>query len=131
MDEALQAARARGDKVKARLLVELNWVDVSDAAEMLGCTAAQVEGYLEGGDLLGVEHDGHTFIPAVLMPDGEIVPRPGEVIRSMDLESPWLRLMWLVAHCERLGGRRPIDALKTDPEAVIRAARGVGVQGGA
>ena len=131
MDEALQAARARGDDQKARMLAELSWVNVSGAAEMLGCTTGQVEAYLEDGDLLGVEHDGRTLIPAVLMSDGEIVPRLGEVIRGMELESPWIRLIWLVGSCERLGGRRPIDALSTDPEDVIWAARGVGVQGGA
>ena len=131
MDEALHEARARGDELKARLLADLNWVDVPGAAEWLGCTVAKVEEYLQNGDLLGIEHDGRTLIPAVLMSDGEIVPRLGEVIRGMELESPWIRLMWLVVSCERLGGRRPIDALRTDPDDVIWAARGVGVQGGA
>jgi hypothetical protein len=106
MDEALQAARARGDDLKARMLAELNWVDVPGVAEMLGCTVSKVEEYLENGDLLGIEHDDRTLIPAVLMSDGEIVPRLGEVVRGMELESPWIRLMWLVGSCERLGGRR-------------------------
>ncbi len=98
---------------------------------LLGCTTGQVEAYLEDGDLLSVKHDGHTLIPTVLMSAGEIPPRLGEVIRGMELDSPWIRLMWLLGPCERLGGRRPIDVLRADSDDVIWVARGVGVQSGA
>lgn len=131
MSEARQAARARGDALKSRLLAELSWVDLPAAADMLGCTTAQVEGCLESGDLIGVESEGGALIPTLLLPDGRLLPGLGEVVRKMELESPWLQLMWLVTPIDRLRGRSPLEALKSDPDEVIWVARSLGVQGGA
>lgn len=131
MTEARQVARARGDALKSRLLAELSWVDLPAVSDMLGCTTAQVEEYLEIADLIGVESEGRTLIPTLLLPDGRILPGLGAVVRAMDLESPWLQLMWLITPIDRLRGRSPLDALESDPDDVIWAARGVGIQGGA
>ena len=98
---------------------------------MLGSTTAQVEQYLETGDLIGVESEGRILIPTLLMPDGRILPGLGKVVRAMELESPWLRLMWLITPNDRLRGRSPLEAVESDPDEVLWAARGVGVQGGA
>ena len=68
MSEARQEARARGDALKTRLLAELSWVDLPAAADMLDCTTAHVEQYLESGG-----SDRHpvrrSLIPTLLMPD--------------------------------------------------------------
>lgn len=131
MSEARQEARARGDALRTRLLAELSWVDLAAAADMLDCTTAHVEQYLESGDLIGIQSEGRTLIPTLLMPDRRIIPRLGAVVQAMELESPWLRLMWLITPNDRLRGRSPLEALESDPDEVVWAARGVGVQGGA
>ena len=131
MSDARAAARARGNAMKTRLLAELSWVDLPGAADMLGSTTAQVEQYLEHGDLIGVKSEGRTLIPTLLMPGGRIFPGLGKVVRAMELESPWLRLMWLITPNDRLRGRSPLEALESDADEVVWAARGVGVQGGA
>ena len=45
--------------------------------------------------------------------------------------SPWLRVSWLIAPNERLGGTSPLESLEHVPETVLLVAKGVGAQGGA
>ena len=131
MSDVREAPRARGDAMKTRLLPEQSWVDLPGAADMVGCTRAQVEQCLENGGLISVESEGRILILTLLMPGGRILPGLGKVVQAMALESPWLRLMWLITLIDRLRGRSPLETLESGPDEVIWAAGGVGVQGGA
>jgi hypothetical protein len=52
-------------------------------------------------------------------------PRPvvAAVLGHLGRESDWARALWWTAPSGWLGGRRPIDVLDQDPEAVVEAAR--------
>ncbi len=52
-------------------------------------------------------------------------PRPviAEVLRHFTNESDWGKALWWTSPSGWLGGRRPIDVLDEDPDAVVEAAR--------
>ena len=131
MSSAREEARQRGDAFKAQLLESVNWLSPEQAAEPLDCSVAELQELIKAGDLIAVEHDERVLIPAFQLSGGKLLPHLGETLHAMSTESPWLRLSWLITPNERLRGRPPLEALKHNPEAVLLAARGVGVQGGA
>jgi len=46
-----------------------------------------------------------------------------EVLRHFAGQSDWVRALWWTSPSGWLGGRRPLDVLGTEPEAVLEAAR--------
>lgn len=132
MSSAREEARQRGCEFKAQLLESLDWLTPEQAANHLGCPVAELNEKINAGDLIAVEHDDRVLVPACQFAQGgQLLPYLRDALKAMSLESPWIRLSWLIFPCERLGGASPLEALTRDPEAVIWAARGVGVQGGA
>jgi hypothetical protein len=126
-----ERARRRGEAFKSRLVDSLEWIDVETASAELGCTVADIQAHLDADRLIAVEYSNRKLIPRDLIRQGEIIPGLGDVLGAMLLESPWIRLSWLVTPNPRLRNRTPLDAMDTDLDEVIWAARGVGVQGGA
>ena len=62
--------------------------------------------------------------------DGEVVDGLREVRQALPFRNPWAVLNFLVNPDARLGGRRPIDALKAgETDEVVEAARRIGQQG--
>lgn len=131
MSSEREEARQRGDAFQARLIESLDWLSSEQAAEQLDCSVAELRELIDAGDLIAVDHDQRVLIPAFQIAGGKRLPHLREILHAMSLESPWLRLSWLIEPHERLAGKSPLASLELSPEAVLSAARGVGVQGGA
>ena len=131
MSSAREKARQRGDAFKARLIESTDWLSPEQAAEQLDCSVDELREQIKAGDLIAVDHDERVLIPAFQVSGGKLLPHLRETLHAMSIESPWLRLSWLIAPNERLAGKSPLESLEHSPEAVLTAARGVGVQGGA
>ncbi|MDZ7790300.1 MAG: hypothetical protein U5L08_07385 [Xanthomonadales bacterium] len=131
MNSVREAARQRGQSFKDQLIERLDWLSLEDAAAELNCALIELKAQIESGDVIAVEYHQRVLVPAMQLSGGKSVPHLSEVLRAMEIESPWLRLSWLINPNERLAGETPMALLERDPEAVLSAARGVGVQGGA
>ncbi len=130
MSSERKAARQRGDAFKARLIESLDWLTSEQTAAQLGCSMAELEEMIKAEDLIAVNQDERVLIPACQISGGKLLSHLRETLHAMSTESPWLRLSWLIAANERLRGRSPLESLEHNPDAVLWAARGVGVQGG-
>lgn len=131
MSSARDEARQRGQAFKLRLLENVDWISLKEAADELGCSEPELREWIEAGDLLAVDRDGKVIVPAFQVSGGRLLPHLSQTLRTMSLDSPWLKLAWLIAPHERLGGASPLESLQHAPEAVLTAAKGVGIQGGA
>ncbi len=130
MSSEREAARQLGDAFKARLIESFDWLSSEQTAEQLDCSMAELDEMIKAGDLIAVDHDQRVLIPACQMPGGKLLSHLRDTLHTMSIESPWLRLSWLVAPNERLRGKSPLESLEQNPKAVLSAARGVGIQGG-
>jgi len=74
--------------------------------------------------IFSVAHQGRTYFPGFQF-DAEGQPRAviAEVIAALEpCSSEWELALWFAATSGWLGGRRPVDLLESDPEAVVEAA---------
>lgn len=76
------------------------------------------------GRLFAVPSGRADLYPAFQF-DAHGQPRPvvAEVLRHFAGESDWARALWWTSPSGWLGGRRPIDVLDAEPQAVVEAAR--------
>lgn len=74
--------------------------------------------------LLAVNHQDRELYPRFQFNDeGQPLPVMAEILTILcDVRSPWEIALWLTAANGWLGGRRPVDLLRTAPDRVIDAA---------
>jgi len=73
--------------------------------------------------LFAVPFGGHDRYPAFQFKDGRPQPVVGRVLARLGGRlSPWQTAFWFVAENGWLAGRRPVDLLDADPDAVVEAA---------
>lgn len=97
-----------------------------------GVSRQAVEKRVREGSLLAVPGPSNRrrFPTVQFTDDGEVVDGLREVRQALPFRNPWAVLNFLVNPDTRLGGRRPIDALKAGEAAeVVEAARRIGQQG--
>jgi hypothetical protein len=78
------------------------------------------------GRLFGVPYRGQTLYPAFQFDDAnELRPVVGQVLEALPRPqmSDWELALWWTAANGHLGGRRPVDLLDEDPDALPTAAR--------
>lgn len=103
----------------------------AEVAALLGVADTDVEERRRGGVLLAVPVEGGHVFPGLQFANGGVVPGFDRVLGAFRLRSPWSVLSVLVGSAPALGGRSPIEALRSgDVDAVIRFAHGAGEQGG-
>ena len=107
--------------------------DIDEVRTLLhGVTRQAVDKRIADGSLIAVPGpSGRRRFPTVQFnDDGSIVSGLKEVQAALGYSNPWSVLNFLVNESDALHGARPIDVLRRgDGEAVVRAARNVGVQG--
>jgi hypothetical protein len=133
---AVARASVRGARRRRELLeAEGGWLTAEEAAERLPSRAA-LDKRRARGTILALPLAGEYVYPVWQFDESTLdglLPRLREVLESFGVESPWMRLEFLLAHHEQLGGRRAVDALAegdaADREAVRRLAGTYGEQG--
>ena len=135
-ESPLVRARLRGIRRKREILeAEGSCVGTAEAAEILGGISKQaVDKRRERQTILALPRGGGEYaFPLWQFDEGTrdgLVPGLAGVLRSFSVENPWMRAEFMLAPNDRLGGKRPLDALRDgEAEAVARAASAYGVHG--
>jgi hypothetical protein len=129
-------ARLRGIHRKKEVLqAEGGSVGTAEAAQILGGISKQaVDKRRERGTILALPRGGGEYaFPLWQFNEGSrdgLLPGLTKVLRSFSVEAPWVRAEFMLASNDRLGGKRPLDALREgEAEAAARAASAYGVHG--
>jgi hypothetical protein len=129
-------ARLRGIRKKREMLeAEGGSVGTAEAAEILGGISKQaVDKRRERRTILALPRGGGEYaFPLWQFDEGTrdgLVPGLTGVLRSFSVENPWMRAEFMLAPNARLGGKRPLDALRDgEAEAAALAASTYGVHG--
>ena len=115
--DPLADARLRGKhRMREILEAEGGAVGAAEAAEIVGASEAVLEERRRKGTVLAlpVGDGGHAFPRWQFSGDAEdgMVPGLSRVLGSFSVTCPWVQAEFLLAPEERLGGMRPLDALK-------------------
>jgi hypothetical protein len=102
--------------------------DTAGLVKWLGISKQGIAYKVENRSLLGVRSsDAHWLYPAYQFTDhGELLPRLKEILDAIDPENsnPWSTAIWLNQPMEKLGGKTPAEALRTDlADTVVATAR--------
>lgn len=133
--DPLAEAKLRGVAEQRRLLGEAGGaVGATEAAEILGVSRQAVDARRKKGRLLAVATGRHGWrYPRCQFDEGSeggVVRGLDRVLGTIEDEGGWMRLAFLLSPEERLGGRRPLDALKAGRvEAVVEEALAYGEHG--
>ncbi len=99
--------------------------DVADFAQRAGLTVSDLADRVAVGDVLMVPFGGRLLVPDFqLAEDGTVLGAVRSALLPLwqRFDSEWEIAGWFDATNQYLGGRRPIDLLREDPDAVISAA---------
>jgi hypothetical protein len=131
--DPLAEARLRGAGQRDRLFARVEMLTVEQVARLLGLTRQGVDLRRRKGRLIGLERGRRGYLyPAWQFVDGQVVPGFEEVLAALASSGPWLACRFFMQREPRLGGRRPIDALRAGRlEAVKAAALAFGEEGAA
>lgn len=125
-------ARLRGIQARNSLLADAGGsLTVEIVAKMLGVSEEAIRKRLRNRTLVGVKSAKGYLIPAVQFEEGRELAGLREVLRVMPVESPWMRLNWLMSPEPRLHHSKPVDVLREGKhiEEAIKAAELYGEQG--
>lgn len=133
-EEPLAPARLRGIRMREQLLgAEGGALGAPALAGLLGITRQAVDKRRRAGKLLAVPAGARRWLyPSWQVVDGASLAGLEETLGALGEWSPWARLGFLLGENRRLGGDRPLDALRRgEVDRVVRAARAFGNQGAA
>ena len=125
--DPLAAALLRGARIKRALLqAEGGTLSAQQLAEHLGISVPGLAKKRDRGQVFWLPvGDGYVY-PAFQVGSDGLLPGVREVLAAMADPDPWVRLNFMLTGDARLGGERPIDALRAGRiDAVVRAARGL------
>lgn len=128
----LAASLMRGVERRRQLLaMEEGTASGKEFAEALGISRQAVDKRRRAGDLLAVPNgSGDWRYPWWQLQEGKVLPYFETVMAALGELSPWAQMDFFLSPDERLGGRRPLDALrKGEIDAAMQSARAEGEQG--
>ncbi len=113
-------------EAREEFLTEVPLLSSVEVGSLLGSTAknrsAMASRLKREGKLFAVPHRGADHFPAFQIVSGEPHPAIEAVLRAFEEESPWTVALWFQAPSGWLGGERPMDRLRGEPERVVDAA---------
>ncbi len=118
----------RNAEARASLLREFGALTSTQVADLAGSRAANraalANRWKQEGRIFSVNHQGATLFPAFQLDrDGQPHPVIARVIRALSSQSTeWQLALWFASSNGWLNGRRPVDLLEEDLEAVAEAA---------
>lgn len=127
-EERLGQVRRQAE-ARASFLNDVPLLSSTEVGELLGSTAqnkaAMANRYKHEGKIFAVSHRGADHYPAFQFQDGDALPVVGEIISRFEgvSSSSWQMALWFASPSGWLDGRRPMDVVEDEPEAVLEAAR--------
>jgi hypothetical protein len=128
LDESRVLQLQRLAEARRRFLQEFPTLTSQEIAEVnrsrASNTAALANGWKAAGRVFAVSVARGDLYPAFQFgEEGKPLPVIAQVLEVMRGEQPWTIALWFAGGSGWLGGKRPVDLLHTDPEAVVEAAR--------
>lgn len=125
----LADAFTRGSTMKRSMLAaEGGILSRAEFSGRIGLTPEEVETKF----LLCLDISGERVYPAFQIVGGGLLPGMSAVVEAFSIDDPWMRLNFMLTGDARLGGRRPIDALREGRIVeVVKAAQAYGKHGAA
>ncbi len=117
----------RNGAARTALMEEFGLLTSAEVAELNQSgaenRAALASRWKREGRIFSVKHRGRDYFPGFQL-DREAQPRAviAEVLAQFGAGYGWETALWFTAPNGYLDGRRPVDLLETDPEAVVGAA---------
>jgi hypothetical protein len=103
-----------------------------DAGRLLGVTRQAIDKQRRAGRLLAVSAGRRWRYPAWQLADGHVLDGMPDALVALRTAAPWVKAAFFLSRNARLGGRRPLDALRRGRVGdVVRAARAYGRHGAA
>jgi len=120
---SLEAARARGEEVKVKLLADPNMLTITEMACKLGISEDQVRLEWKHHRILGLDFGrDHLRYPAwQILPNLKPLPALPDLLAMLDNNS-WRVFRFLLQRHNELGGARAVDALRQGRVASVLAA---------
>lgn len=118
----------RNALAREQMLQEFGGLSSAEVADLAGSRAANkaalAHRWRQEGRVFSVPHRGVSYFPGFQFDEeGQPIPVIAEVIRRLGSRSTeWGMALWFTANNGWLGGRRPVDLLREDPQAVETAA---------
>jgi len=120
----------RNARARKAFLAEMEALSSREVAELVGSRAtnqaALANRWKEEGRIFAVEAGGQTLFPAFQFSEDSGQPQPviAQILTVLQPRfSGWQTALWFTGRNSWLGAKRPVDVLKSDPEAVVEAAR--------
>ena len=120
----------RNSVARDSLASEFGLLSSSDVAELSGSAArnagATAARWRAAGRIFAVTSGGKAALFHGFQFDagGQPVPVIADILTALaDRLDPWSLALWFTGDNPRLGGLRPVDAVSSDPNAVLAAAR--------
>ncbi|MGI6853671.1 helix-turn-helix domain-containing protein [Mesorhizobium sp. 1B3] len=123
--DPLVPALARNVEHRQRLLKLAGGVlSAEEAGRILGITRQAVDKRRRSNAILAVREGSDWRYPARQFSEGEVVAGIADVVRGFASAGPWATLDFLLAPDTALGGRSPLDMLRSgELEPVLRLVR--------
>jgi hypothetical protein len=132
--DPLAEVKLRGIEAKKEL-IDMAGGTMSGAhvAEVLGLTRQSVEKRRRNNKLIGLAQGRRGYVYSIFQFEGgNTLPGLEDVLKTLSEHDPWTQLIFLVERNDRLGGKTPIDLLRSgNISPVLLAASTVGEQGAA
>lgn len=133
--DPLARAKLRGVERKGELLeAEGGAAGTGEVSEVLGITPQAVDKRRERGTILALPTGGGRYAFPRWQFDERgkdgLIPGFAAALKNFSVESPWMRAEFMLAPNGRLGGKRPLDALR-EGEEVMEAVAAYGRHGAA
>ena len=132
-NDPLAGATARGISARKLLLeAEGGTASGQEMADLLGITRQAVDKRRKSGTLLAIPTGSNDWrYPRWQLQDQQVLPGFDKVMKAFDGRGPWTRFHFLLSPNERIGGKRPLDALRVgNVDKVVEAIIAQGEQGG-
>jgi hypothetical protein len=118
----------RNALAREQMFQEFGGLSSAEVSELAGSRAANkaalAHRWRQEGRIFSVPHQGVSYFPGFQFDgEGQPIPAIAEVVRRLGSRSTeWGMALWFTANNGWLGGRRPVDLLREDPQAVVTAA---------
>jgi hypothetical protein len=131
-DDPLLPARIRAIQAKQQLLsAEGGTFSVTEVAKFLSISRQAVDKRRRLGRLIAVSRGRRGYVyPAWQFGEHGTLPGLERILDVLQRHDEWMKIAFMLNANTRLGGRRPLDELRTGRvETVLEAARSYGEQG--
>ena len=100
-------------------------------ADYLAISPKSVAAKARRGEVLALTRGDRNLYPAFQFQDGQVLPGLRELLGALPLTNGWSQLSFLLTPDPGLGDRSPLEAFRTDREAVLAVAASADRQGAA